>query len=252
MKKERSLAGKWMQYGVLALIVHALAACSDNTPVPPPAGNGAQAQKAAPTPASAPVAATPAADAKLVVAFGDSLYAGYNLEQDEGLAPVLEQALVKRGIAAQVVNAGVSGDTSAAGLERLAFTLDGLPRKPDLMLVGLGGNDMLRGLSPRDTRANMGAILTELARRRIPVLLTGMVASPNMGPDYAAAFNAIYPDLAKRYDATLYPFMLNGVIGKRALLLPDGIHPNPKGVEVIVGRIAPLVGRALQDRAPEA
>lgn len=243
------MAGKWMQYGVAALIVHALAACSDNTAAPPPAANSVQAEKKAQPPAPAPVSLE---DAKLVVAFGDSLYAGYNLEQDEGLAPVLEQALEKRGIATRVVNAGVSGDTSAAGLERLAFTLDGLPRKPDLMLVGLGGNDMLRGLSPKETRANMGAILTELQRRRIPVLLTGMLASPNMGPDYAAAFNAIYPELAKRHDATLYPFMLDGVIGKRALLLPDGIHPNPKGVDIIVGRIAPLVGRVLQEGTPEA
>lgn len=239
------MAGRYLQYGLLTLIVHLTASCSDNPPPPPAPANMAAA---APNPSPVP----PRADQKLIVAFGDSLYAGYNLDPGKGLAPVLEKSLAAGGLQARVVNAGVSGDTSAAGLARLAFTLDGLPRKPDLMLVGLGGNDMLRGLSPRDTRANMGAILTELARRRIPVLLTGMVASPNMGPNYAAAFNAIYPDLAKRYDATLYPFMLNGVIGKRALLLPDGIHPNPKGVEVIVGRIAPLVGRALQDGAPEA
>lgn len=230
------MAGKWMQYGALALIVHLAAGCSEQKAVPSPVANGSEAAPAA----------TPAADAKLVVAFGDSLYAGYNLDQGKGLAPVLEQALVARGVKAQVVNAGVSGDTSAAGLARLAFTLDGLARKPDLILVGLGGNDMLRGLSPDETRRNLDAILAELKKRDVPVVLTGMLASPNMGPDYAAAFNPIFPDLAKRYGATLYPFMLEGVIGQCALLLPDGIHPNDKGVPVIVSRLAPLVEKRLR------
>ena len=234
------MTGRWRQYGALMLIVHLTSACSQEKAPPPPPAAATDAQASGPAPAPAP-----AADAKLVVAFGDSLYAGYNLDQGKGLAPVLERALDARGIKAQVVNAGVSGDTSAAGLARLAFTLDGLPRRPDLMLVGLGGNDMLRGLSPMETRANLGAILTELQRRHIPVLLTGMVASLNMGPDYAAAFNPIYPDLAKRYGATLYPFMLDGVIGRRALLLDDGIHPNPQGVEKIVARLAPLTAQAL-------
>lgn len=237
MKKERSLAGRLSQYGALALIVHLASGCSDSTPPPPPVANSAQV-----APAAAPVA-----DGKLVVAFGDSLYAGYNLDQGKGLAPMLEQALAARGMQAQVVNAGVSGDTSAAGLARLAFTLDGLARKPDLMLVGLGGNDMLRGLSPETTRDNLDAILAELKKRDIPVLLTGMLASPNMGPDYAAAFNPIFPTLATKYDATLYPFMLDGVIGDRALQLPDGIHPNDKGVEVIVGKLTPIVEGALRD-----
>src|SRR3546814_4600086 len=106
----------------------------------------------------------------------------------------------------------VSGDTSAAGLQRLAFTLDGLDRKPDLVIVGLGANDMLRGLSPRATRANLEAILTELKKRDIPTMLTGMVAAPNMGTDYAAAFNPIYPELAEEFGVPLYPFFLEGVI----------------------------------------
>ena len=238
MKKERSLAGRLMQYGALALIVHLASGCSDQAPPPPPPTNAAiSAEGAAP--------ATPAADRKLVVAFGDSLYAGYNLDQGQGLAPVLEAALAARGVKAQVVNAGVSGDTTAAGRARLAFTLDGLPRTPDLMLVGLGGNDMLRGLSPQDTRANLDAILAEAKSRGIKVMLTGMLASPNMGADYAAAFNSIYPDLARQYDAALYPFMLDGVLGDRALLLPDGIHPNAQGVKRIAGRLAPMVAGAL-------
>lgn len=234
------MAGKWKQYGALTLIVQLVVACSGQGTAPPPADNGAQATKAS-------AATTPVTDGKLIVAFGDSLYAGYNLDQGKGLAPVLEQLLNAQGLKAQVVNAGVSGDTTAAGLARLAFTLDGLPRKPDLMLVGLGGNDMLRGLAPKETRANLDAILTELKKRGIPVLLTGMMASPNMGPDYASAFNAIYPDLARKYDATLYPFMLDGVIGNRALQLPDGIHPNDKGVAIIAARIAPLVEARLDE-----
>lgn len=228
-----------MQYGALALFVH-LAACSDGASPPPPPATKAER----PEPA-----AEPTADQRLVVAFGDSLYAGYNLDQDKGLAPVLERALGARGIKARVVNAGVSGDTSAAGLARLAFTLDGLPRKPDLMLLGLGGNDMLRGLSPTETRANLDAILAEAKKRGIKVVLTGMLASPNMGPDYTAAFNPIYPELARKYGAGLYPFMLDGVIGQRGLLLPDGIHPNDKGVTVIVGKLAPLVADALKPEA---
>jgi len=187
----------------------------------------------------------PAADTKLVVAFGDSLYAGYNLAPDEGFAPALERALKSRGIKASVFNAGVSGDTTAAGLARLAFTLDGLPRKPDLVIVGLGGNDMLRGLSPDATRTNLDAILKALEARGLRTMLTGMVASPNMGPDYAAAFNPIYPQLAKRYRVPLYPFFLDGVIGKAGLQLPDGIHPNARGVDVVVTRVAPAVAAAL-------
>jgi acyl-CoA thioesterase-1 len=188
----------------------------------------------------------PAKDTRLVVAFGDSLFAGYGLAQDEGFAPALQRALEGQGLKAQVVNAGVSGETTAGGRERLAFTLDGLPRKPDLVIVGLGGNDMLRGLDPAQTRANLDAILAELKARGIATMLTGMLVSPNMGPDYAAAFNPIYPDLAKKFDLPLYPFFLHGVVGRRDLQLPDGIHPNAQGIEAVVQRIAPMVGRELK------
>ena len=187
-----------------------------------------------------------AEDKKLVVAFGDSLFAGYNLDQDQGFAPALERRLSAQGLAVQVLNAGVSGDTSAAGLQRLAFTLDGLDRKPDLVIVGLGANDMLRGLSPRATRANLEAILTELKKRDIPTMLTGMVAAPNMGTDYAAAFNPIYPELAEKFGVPLYPFFLEGVIGNRALLLPDSMHPNDRGVDAIVSRVSPLIAAGLE------
>lgn len=189
-------------------------------------------------------------DAPLVLAFGDSLFAGYGLSQSEGLAPALDRSLEAKGIVAEVVNAGVSGDTSAAGRQRLAFTLDGQPRKPALVIVGLGGNDMLRGVSPGETRANLAAILAELKRRKIPAMLSGMLAPPNMGADFANEFNAMYPDLAREFDVPLYPFTLAGVVGRQDLMLADGIHPSAKGVGVVADGLAPLVADALTDDSP--
>lgn len=233
------MAKYFIHYGVSLLLVQAALGCS------PQNSQGNQAAEPVANATAASNAATPATDAKLVVAFGDSLYAGYNLGSNDGFAPVLEKALTAQGIKASVFNAGVSGDTSAAGRDRLAFTLDGLPRKPDLVIVGLGGNDVLRGLDPAQTRANLDAILAELKKRGIPAVLTGMLAPPNMGADYAASFNSIFPDLSAKYEAPLYPFFLEGTLGNRALMLPDGIHPNEKGVQTIVGRVAPLIGKAL-------
>ena len=189
--------------------------------------------------------AATAADEKLIVAFGDSLYAGYKLGPNEGFAPQLEAALDEDDVPSRVINAGVSGDTSAAGRQRLAFTLDGLERKPDLVLVGLGGNDMLRGIDPAQTRANIDAILAELKRRDIPAMLTGMLAAPNLGPDYREGFEAIYPDLARKYDVPLYPFILDGVLGRSNMMLGDGLHPSAEGVRAIADRIAPEIGAAL-------
>nr|WP_277925857.1 arylesterase [Sphingomonas sp. JXJ CY 53] len=182
----------------------------------------------------------------MVLAFGDSLYAGYGLARGDSLPDDLQDALRAEGINARVVNAGISGDTSAAGRQRLVYTLDRLDRKPDLVLVGLGGNDLLRQIPPAETRANFVAMLDELQKRSIPVVLTGMMVPPNLGPDYAAAFNRIWPDMAKRYDATLDPFILAGVIGNRALMLPDGIHPNAQGVDRIVARLGPVVAGRLR------
>ena len=192
-----------------------------------------------------PPAAEAAFEGPLVVVFGDSLFAGYGLEPSQGFAPALERRLAAQGVAARVVNAGVSGDTTAAGLARLGFTLDGLPRKPDLVIVGLGANDMLRGLSPAQTRANLQAILDELKRREIPAALTTMMAAPNLGEDYARAFNPIYADLARSTGARLYPFFLDGVAGQPERLLPDGMHPNASGIEHIAGRLGPLVAADL-------
>ncbi|MFN3620262.1 arylesterase [Sphingorhabdus sp.] len=185
---------------------------------------------------------------RLVVAFGDSLYAGYRLSPSEGLAPQLQAALEADGINARVHNAGVSGDTTAAGKTRLAFVLDNLDRKPDLVVLGLGGNDMLRGIKPEETRANMTAMMDELKRRDIPVVLTGMVAAPNLGQDYVYDFNDIFPKLAKEYDARLYPFFLEGVVTDAALMLPDNIHPNAKGVSRVVEGLSPLVEAALKEQ----
>lgn len=232
------MTGRILLYGALLLLVQPLGGCSQENSD----RDTAPRQSNSMTPAAS---GAPHADRKLVVAFGDSLYAGYNLAQDEGFAPALERSLMTRGIKAQVINAGVSGDTTAAGLQRLAFVLDGLDRKPDLVIVGLGANDMLRGLKPEATRANLTAILAELQKRGIDTMLTGMLASPNMGADYAAAFNPIYPDLAKKFDTRLYPFFLDGVIGNRELLLPDGMHPNAIGVDTITSRISPAVANEL-------
>jgi acyl-CoA thioesterase I len=144
-----------------------------------------------------------------------------------------------------VKNGGVSGDTSAQGRARLLWGLRGLGAKPDLVIVELGANDMLRGLPPAQAAANLDAILAELKRRQIRVLIAGMQAAPNLGPDYKRAFDAIYPRLAQRYGARLYPFFLDGAAGNRALIQGDGLHPNAKGVAIIVARMLPAVRGAL-------
>jgi acyl-CoA thioesterase-1 len=182
---------------------------------------------------------------RLVLAFGDSLTAGYGLKPAEAFPAQLERALRRDGLAVRVHNAGVSGDTSAAGRARLGWVLNGLKAKPDLVILELGANDMLRGLKPAETRANLEAMLVELKRRRVPVLLAGMLASPNMGPDFRRDFDRIFPDLARRHGARLYPFFMKGVAGQRPLLLADGMHPNARGVSVIVRGIAPQVKVAL-------
>ena len=221
---------------IALLLLAALAACSVPAPTP-------EAPKAATT---AAVPAPQSLDgAPVILAFGDSLYAGYRLAPGEGYPPQLEAALNANGVKARVINAGVSGDTTAAALDRLNFTLENQKVKPALVLVGLGGNDMLRGLPPKQTRANLDAILIELDRRKIPALLTGMLAAPNMGKDYVSAFNPIYPDLARKHKAALVPFFLQAVIGKDGLLLDDHIHPNAQGIEKIVAATRDRVVNAL-------
>lgn len=218
---------------VLAAAALALSGCdSKSAPTAPPS-----AQAEAPQP--------PAGPHKVVIAFGDSLFAGYGLDQADSYPAKLEKALWAKGVNASVVNAGVSGDTTAAARERLAFTLDNQPEKPDLALISLGGNDMLRGLPLDQTRANLDAILAEFERRGIPVILEGMLAAPNMGADYAHGFNPLYPALAKKHRDKLVPFFLQPVIGQRELMQADNIHPNAKGVDKVVGATVGQVAEGL-------
>ncbi|GIX17352.1 MAG: arylesterase [Rhodothalassiaceae bacterium] len=204
--------------------------------------------------AAAPVrdearAAGPGAD-YVILGFGDSLMAGYGLDPADGFTAQLEAALRAEGLAVTVINAGVSGDTTSAGRARLAWVLDGLDRRPDLVLLELGANDALRGIDPAITRANLEAMLTLLAERNLRVLLIGMRAPPNLGPDYRARFDAIHPELAARFGVCLYPFFLDGVAADPALNQADGIHPNAAGVREIVARIAPVVRAALLGGCP--
>ena len=180
-----------------------------------------------------------------VLAFGDSLTAGYGLPAGQGFAPQLEDTLRRNGVRAHVINAGVSGNTAANGRARLKWTLDGLKVKPDLAIVALGANDMLRGYPPSQTRADLDAILAEFKRRDIPVLVAGMLAPPNLGLRYMQDYNSIFPDLARKYNAPLYPFFLAGVAGNPALNLPDRVHPNFQGIKRMVSGIAPTVLKAL-------
>jgi acyl-CoA thioesterase-1 len=173
-----------------------------------------------------------------IVALGTSLTQGYGLPPGTEIPAVLQDALKAKGIDATVINAGVSGDTSAGGLSRLDWSL---ADHPNAAIVELGSNDALRGIDPASTEKNLSAILTKLQAAHIPVLLLGMRAPKNFGPEYEAKFNAIYPKLAHRFNALLYPFVLDGVALNPKLNQKDGIHPNPAGVKIIVGKLIPDV-----------
>jgi acyl-CoA thioesterase-1 len=186
---------------------------------------------------AAAAAAQDAAERTLLV-LGDSLTAGFGLPSGDAFPAKLEAALRARGLEIKVINGGLSGDTSAGGLARLDWALE---PKPDFAIVELGGNDGLRGLDPAQTRANLDAILTKLEEDNVRTLLAGMLAPPNMGADYARAFNALFAELAAKHGVAYYPFFLEGVAAQRELNQPDGIHPNARGVDVIVARIIPHV-----------
>lgn len=181
----------------------------------------------------------------VVLAFGDSLTAGYGLPEGLGYAPQLEDALRRAGLAATVVDAGVSGETTSAGRARLAWTLDGLDEQPDLILIALGGNDLLRAIDPEVTRANLAAMIETAKERDIKVQLIGMRAPPNYDPAYIKSFDAIYPGLAARYDVPLYPFFLDGVVGSDGMVQPDGLHPTFRGIRQMVSRTVKPVMDAL-------
>ena len=187
------------------------------------------------------------ADPVRIVGFGDSLMAGYQLAPGEGFPEQLEDALRSRGHEVIVVNAGVSGDTTSGGLARLDWSV---PEETDLVILELGANDMLRGLPPAETRDNLEEIIVRLKDRGIGILLVGMYAAPNLGADYQEAFNAIYPQLADKYDLPLVPFFLAGVIGESGLLLEDRMHPNAQGVERMVETVLPVVEAVVAGEKP--
>ncbi len=190
-----------------------------------------------------PLAAQAQSKTVRIAAFGDSLSAGYNLPARAAFPSVLERMLKANGFTVAVENAAVSGDTATAGKDRLDWSIaDGT----DLVIVELGANDALRGIDPRITEAALDAILTRLKERGMSVILAGMLAPPNNGPDYAKAFNGLYARLAEKHGVPLYPFFLDGVAGQPRLNQPDGIHPTAEGIEEIVKRILPVVETAVK------
>ena len=182
-----------------------------------------------------------------ILAFGDSLTAGYGLPEGDGFVPQLQQALQKMGREVTVINGGVSGDTSAGGLARLDWML---AEKPDAVILELGANDMLRGIDPEATRANLDQTIARIRQSGAKLLLVGMLAARNMGEEYRSRFDTIYPDLAQKHDVPLYPFFLEGIAAKPELNQQDGLHPTKEGVAVIVGNILPHVVRLLDAPAP--
>jgi len=173
-----------------------------------------------------------------IVVLGDSLVAGFQLKASEAFPAQLERALKAKGHNVEIINAGVSGDTTAAGLDRLRWAV---PERTDAVILELGANDALRGLDAGRARVNLEKIITTLKADGVEVLLAGMIAPRNLGPDYTRVFNSMYPELAQKHGLILYPFFLDGVAGEPGLNLPDGLHPTARGVEVIVERILPSV-----------
>lgn len=189
--------------------------------------------------AGAALAASPVrAEPVRITALGDSLTAGYNLPHDAAFPNQLEAALAERGVNARVSNAGVSGDTTAGGLARLDWML---AESPEVVIVELGANDALRGLPPEQVEKNLDALLARLKAEGATVILAGMLAPPNLGREYGAAFNALYPRLAERHGVAFYPFFLDGVAARAEFLQRDGMHPTAEGVAEIVRRILPTV-----------
>ena len=177
-----------------------------------------------------------------IVALGDSLIAGFGLPAENSFPSKLEQALRAKGVQATVINAGVSGDTSAGGLARLDWVMKD---KPDAVILELGANDGLRGFDPKEMEKNLDAILTQLDAAKIPVLITGMRAPPNLGRDYGAEYESVFKTVADKHHAALYPFFLDGSAGNPELTQADGLHPTAKGVDVIVEKILPAVLRLI-------
>ena len=236
----------WSKIAVAGAALLALAACSgeaeDAAKAPEVAEDGQPALPAIPV----------MGPERKIIAFGDSLFAGYGLDPRDSYPEKLENALRAKGIDADVINAGVSGDTTAAGLQRLEFTLASQKDAPPaLFILELGGNDLLRGLSPDETKENLGKMLGTLREQKVPVLLMGMRAPPNYGPEFQAKFDAIYRDLAKEYGAKLIPFWLESIYRDPSLFQQDKIHPTADGVEKLVAATLGEVEGALPP-APES
>jgi acyl-CoA thioesterase-1 len=221
----------------------ALAACGEEQTREAEAAGKASGNAAARTDGAQPIAGPEIR----ILALGDSLFAGYGLQQGEGYPERLEVALRARGINARVSNAGVSGDTTAAGLQRLGFVLRNEQEVPNLALVELGANDMLRGIPPEQTRANLAAILTQLEERGIPVVLMGMQAPPNLGSGYVGQFDAIYRELAEEHDAALVPFLIESVWSRPELIQQDRLHPTAQGIDALVAATIDGVTEALPE-----
>lgn len=188
-----------------------------------------------------------AADAPTrILVLGDSLVSGYGLPAGEDFPARLEAALIARGHSVRLINAGIAGDTTSGGLARLDWSL---AEKPEIVIVELGANDGLRGIDPAVTRGNLDAIIGRLKSMGLRVLLAGMYAPPNLGAEYGSEFNAVFPDLARRHRVAFYPFFLDGVAARPEFNQRDGMHPNARGVAVLVDRIAPHVVRML--KSPE-
>lgn len=188
---------------------------------------------------------SPSAWACRLSVLGDLLAAGYGVDEQDAFPIRLQAALETRGVACEVLNAGVSGDTSAGGLARLDWVL---ADQPTHLLVELGGNDALRGLAVDQLQENLNLIVSTAKDRGVEVILAGMLAPPNMGRNYSEAFKQVYLDVARRNDVPLYPFFLDGAVLTDGMMQPDGIHPNRRGVEVITERIAPIIAATIQDK----
>jgi len=187
-----------------------------------------------------------AADPYKIVGFGDSLMAGYGLDAGHSFPERLETALKSKGHDVVIANAGVSGDTTSGGLARLDWSV---PDGTQMVILELGANDMLRGIEPEISRSNLDEMIGQLKKKNVTVVLAGMRAAPNLGPDYQAQFDAIFPDLAAKHDIALYPFFLDGVAGEPAYQLEDGMHPNAAGVQRMVDRALPLIEPIVAARA---
>jgi acyl-CoA thioesterase-1 len=230
---------------LVAFLAMAAVGCrSDDAANRGPAQNEVAARNESAPAGVAPRELTSAKGRPRIVVLGDSLTAGFGLEPDQAYPTLLQERLDTAGLDYEVVNAGVSGDTSAGAVRRLEWSLDGDVR---VLVVALGGNDGLRGLAVDALRRNLASIIERAKARGIRVVLAGMEAPPNLGPAYTMAFHQVFPDLARQYDTPLIPFLLEGVAGIESLNQRDGIHPNPEGARIVADNVWRVVRASLEE-----